>query len=158
MTTMHEDADLAARELMQVVTMHVDGQLVGLPIQHVQDVFAVQRVTPVPRAPGCVVGLVNLRGRVVTLLSLRSLLGLPDADVSGSVMAVGVEWKDEAFGLVIDKIGEVLSLDAAARDGGANRIDRRWSGIAAGIHKLDAGLLVELDLAALMQQPYQLAA
>jgi purine-binding chemotaxis protein CheW len=146
------------KNLRQLVTMHVDGQLVGLAIESVHDVFNVQRITQVPRAPESVVGLVNLRGRVVTLLCLRSLLGFPSIPIQSSAMAVGVEWRDEAFGLVIDRIGDVIAVNVADSDVATSKIDRRLSGLCVALHKLPDGLIIELSLAALLERPFALAA
>jgi purine-binding chemotaxis protein CheW len=150
--------DQSAVEMVQIVTMKVNGQLVGLPILSVQDVFSVQRVTAVPRAPASVVGLVNLRGRVVTLLSLRSLLGFPPVAVSDGMMAVGIESQGEIFGLVIDEIGEVISVNPELKDQRLSALDRSWAFASAGLHKLENGLLMELDLKKLLDVPMKAAA
>lgn len=150
--------DNSTTEMVQIVTMQVNGQLVGLPILAVQDVFSIQRITRVPRAPDAMVGLVNLRGRVVTLLSLRTLLGFPATPITDGMMAVGVENQGEMFGLVIDQIGEVLSVNAALRDSRVSALERGWSFAAAGLHKLDNGLLMELDLKKLLGASFQAAA
>ncbi len=142
----------------QLVTMHVAGQLVGLPIMAVQDVFAVQRITPVPRSAESVVGLVNLRGRVVTLLSLRALVGYPPEPFREGMMAVGVDWKDEAYGLVIDRIGDVIAVSSADQDTASAKVDSRLAGQAVAIHKLSDGLLVELSVEKLLALPVAKAA
>jgi purine-binding chemotaxis protein CheW len=145
-------------DLRQLVTMHVDGQWVGLPIRSVQDVFTVERITPVPRADASVLGLVNLRGRVVTLLSLRSLLGLPVEPFKTGMMAVGVDRKDEAFGLVIDKIGDVLTVKLNEQDSAFGIVDPRLADKSVAIHKLEDGLIVELSVEALFATPMAKAA
>ncbi|MBT2856498.1 chemotaxis protein CheW, partial [Staphylococcus coagulans] len=63
------------------VTVFVGDTLFGLAIERVHDVFVPSGVTPVPLAPSEIVGLLNLRGRVVTAVCLRRRLGLPDAVV-----------------------------------------------------------------------------
>jgi purine-binding chemotaxis protein CheW len=142
----------------QLVTMVVNDQLVGLHIKSVHDVFAAQRITPVPRAAGSVLGLVNLRGRVVTLLSLRGLLGYPAKPFEDGMMAVGVEWKDEAFGLVIDEIGDVITVDVADRDSSVGKVEARLAAMAVAIHKMPQGLIVELGVEALLAAPMAKAA
>ncbi len=143
---------------VQLVTVLVEGQLLGLPISRVHDVFALQNLTPVPRAPTAVAGLVNLRGRVVTMLSLRVMLGFEQMEINDGAMAVGIEWKDEALGLVVDQVGEVLEVDVEVREKAPANLDPRWAPFCAGIHKLDTGLLVEIDLNALLERPFKQAA
>jgi purine-binding chemotaxis protein CheW len=158
MLAAEKTVDVAGVETLQIVTMKVHDQIVGLPILSVQDVFSVQRITKVPRAPDSVVGLVNLRGRVVTLLSLRALLGFPPVTVADGMMAVGIESQGEFFGLVIDEIGEVLSVNPALKDTRASALDQSWAFASSGLHKLEHGLLVELDLKKLLEIPFKAAA
>ena len=145
-------------DMRQLVTVIVEGQLLGLPINRVHDVFALQNLTPVPRAPAAVAGLVNLRGRVVTMLSLRVMLGFGNQEITDGSMAVGVEWRDEALGLVVDQVGEVIEVDETLREKTPANLDARWSKVCAGIHKLPTGLILEIDLNALLESPLQAAA
>jgi purine-binding chemotaxis protein CheW len=96
---------------MEFVTVTVAGQLLGLPISRVHDVFVVSEMTTVPLAQGEIAGLLNLRGRVVTAVSLRRRLGLNDTAGAERRMAVGLENQGEAYGLLVDEVGEVLKLD-----------------------------------------------
>jgi purine-binding chemotaxis protein CheW len=145
-------ADGASDEAVQFVTVLVSGQMFGLPIQQVRDVFIVSGVTPVPLAPASVAGLFNLRGRVMTMLSMRAMLGFSKTDEHGvETTAIGIEWRGESFGLLVDKVGEVMSLSRSNREGNPINLDKRWSGLSAGVHRLENLLLVELSLDALFQ-------
>ena len=128
------------------VTVIVDGQLFGLPIASVHDVFIADTVTPVPLAPREIAGLLNLRGRVVTALCMRCLLQLPRPDTLGGRMVVGIEHDGESFGLVVDGVGEVLTLQHAEMQPNPINLDPRWGRFSKGIHWLDTGLLVVIDI------------
>jgi purine-binding chemotaxis protein CheW len=133
----------------QLVTVFVGGQMFGLPILKVRDVFVINELTPVPLAPAAVSGLFNLRGRVLTILSMRALLGLPPQDDKGEAMAIGIEWHGEAFGLLVDRVSEVMSLTGATREANPANLDPRWAELSAGVHRLSDQLLIELSLDAL---------
>jgi purine-binding chemotaxis protein CheW len=133
----------------QLVTVFVGGQMFGLPILKVRDVFVVNELTPVPLAPSSVSGLFNLRGRVLTILSMRALLGLPPNSDSSEAMAIGIEWQGEAFGLLVDNVSEVMSLTGATREANPANLDPRWAELSAGVHRLSNQLLIELSLDAL---------
>jgi purine-binding chemotaxis protein CheW len=133
----------------QLVTVFVGGQMFGLPILKVRDVFVVNELTPVPLAPASVSGLFNLRGRVLTILNMRALLGLPPHDVAGDAMAIGIEWRGEAFGLLVDRLSEVMSLAGATREPNPANLDPRWAELSAGVYRLADQLLIELRLDAL---------
>ncbi|QRM30119.1 chemotaxis protein CheW [Microvirga sp. VF16] len=135
---------------MEFVTVTVAGQLLGLPISRVHDVFVVSEMTTVPLAPGEIAGLLNLRGRVVTAVSLRRRLGLGDSSGAERRMAVGLENHGEAYGLLVDEVGEVLKLDADEMQPNPVHMDRGWVGLSQGVHQLHDKLLIVLDVDAVL--------
>ena len=132
------------------VTVHVGQTLFGLAIGSVHDVFVPTGVTGVPLAPPEIVGLINLRGRVVTALCLRRRLGLPDRDAGAPSMAIGLEQGGETFALVVDGVGEVLKLGPDTCEPVPINLDARWRDLACAVHRLDGRLLVILDVDALL--------
>src|SRR5207302_8921282 len=107
MTSKTENAEGTVSEY---VTAVIGGQLFGLPISRVQDVFIPERLTRVPLSSGEIAGVLNLRGRIVTVVNMRARLGLPKNDDGKAPMAVGVDLRGASYGLVHDQIGEVLKL------------------------------------------------
>jgi purine-binding chemotaxis protein CheW len=132
--------------LHEYVTALIGGQLFGLPILRVQDVFAPERLTRVPLAPGEIAGVLNLRGRIVTLIDMRHRLGLAKRDDEQAVMALGVESRGESYGLLIDSVGEVLKLDDMACEPNPSNLDPRLASVSTGIYRLDGQLLMVLDV------------
>ena len=130
----------------EYVTAMVGGQMFGLPILRVQDVFAPERLTRVPLAPPEVAGLLNLRGRIVTLVDMRKRLGLSGAESEYAPMAIGVESAGESYGLLVDSVGEVLTLDDAAREANPINLDPRLAQVSSGIFRLEHQLLVLVDV------------
>jgi purine-binding chemotaxis protein CheW len=61
-------------------------------------------------------------------------------------MAVGIEYRAESYGLIVDEVGEVLTLEAAGREENPANLDRRWVEISAGVHRLEGHLMVILDV------------
>src|SRR5260370_41384794 len=94
----------------EYVTAFIGGQLFGLPISRVQDVFMPERLTRVPLSSGEIAGVLNLRGRIVTVVDMRARLGLPKNDDGKAPMADGGGLPCGSYGLLIDQIGEVLKL------------------------------------------------
>jgi purine-binding chemotaxis protein CheW len=133
-------------KVVEYVTATVGGQLFGLPISRVQDVFAPDRLTRVPLAPVEIAGLLNLRGRIVTAIDLRLRFGLDAPAGDAPRMAIGVEWKGESYGLLIDAIGEVLKLQTSDREDNPVNLDPGLARVSAGVHRLDGKLLVVLDV------------
>jgi purine-binding chemotaxis protein CheW len=128
------------------VTFSVAGQLFGVPVIRVQDILTPDVIAPVPGSPRQVRGLINLRGRIVTVIDMRARLGLPRADDGKPPMAVGVDLRGESYGLLIDQIGEVLRLPEASCEENPVNLDPRMAKLAGGVHRLDGQLMVVLDV------------
>jgi purine-binding chemotaxis protein CheW len=139
--TMNDNAKLS-----DFVTFTTADQLFGLPIERVQDVFKPARITRVPLAGAEIAGVLNLRGRIVTAIELRSRLGLGARETGQVAMAIGIELRGESFGLLVDAVGEVLKLQDSEREPNPINLDRNLARVSAGVYRLDGQLLVILDI------------
>lgn len=138
-----QGADQSAQEY---ITVMIAGQLFGLPILEVQDVFMPATVTQVPLASHDVAGVLNLRGRIVTAIDMRKRLGLPPLEDGKPRMAVGIESNGESYGLIIDRVGEVHRLSDETFEVSPANLDPRWLAISSGVHRLDGCLMVVIDV------------
>jgi purine-binding chemotaxis protein CheW len=136
----------AGENVTEYVTALIGEQLFGLPISRVQDVFMLDRLTRVPLAPPEIAGVLNLRGRIVTAIDMRSRLGLGKREHDGRPMAIGIECNGESYGLLIDTIGEVLKVADDTREPNPVNLDPRLARVSAGVHQLEGQLLVVLDV------------
>jgi purine-binding chemotaxis protein CheW len=133
-------------DISEYVTARVAGQLFGLPIAHVHDVFKPLRATRVPLAPTQVSGILNLRGRIVTLVDLRRRIGMPARDENTPTMAIGIEVQNEFWGLLVDSVGEVMKLSRHDLQPNPANLEQGLARVAAGLFQLDRELLVILDV------------
>ena len=138
--------ETAAEQLIEYVTVMIGGQLFGLPISRVQDVFMPDRLTRVPLAPPEIAGVLNLRGRIVTTIDMRRCFGLPPRNDNKPSMAVGIELKGESYGLLIDTVGEVMQLGEATLEPNPVNLDPRLARVSGGVHRLDGQLMLILDV------------
>ena len=143
---MAANTDNIDETVIEYVTVMLDGQLFGLPISRVQDVFMPDRLTRVPLASPEIAGVLNLRGRIVTAIDLRRRLGMPARTDGGAPMAVGIELRGESYGVLIDSVGEVMKLAEETREPNPVNLDARLARASAGVHRLDGQLLVILDV------------
>jgi len=131
----------------EYVSITVAGQLFGIPVLQVQDVLGPQRITRIPLAPAEVAGSLNLRGRIVTAIDLRIRLKLPPLPDGQNGMSVVVDYGGELYSVMVDAVGEVLSLDAEAAERNPATLDPVWREVSGGIYRLDKTLLIVLDVA-----------
>lgn len=128
----------------QLVTMTVDGQHFGLSILSVQDIVETHTITQVPLAPSAISGVMNLRGRIVTVINLRRILG--KTDDSESRMGVTVEYKGDLYTILVDQIGEVRLLDQGDFEAVPTTLDPILKQLCTGIYRMDEELLAVLDV------------
>jgi purine-binding chemotaxis protein CheW len=142
----------------RLLSVTLAGQEFGIPVTQVRDVLGPQRTTVVPLAPPGVAGLLNLRGRIVTVIDMRALLRLPPNDADGRMMQVVVEHGEESFSLRVDAVGDVLELPGETFERTLSTLDPIWRDIAAGIYRLPDRLLVNLDLSRVLDFKHRAAA
>jgi purine-binding chemotaxis protein CheW len=127
----------------------VAGERFGLPVDSVQTIFPIEAVTPVPLGPSEILGLVNLRGKIVTAVSLRKRLQLPAAPEKNGMLAIGIEHRGENFALVVDEVGDVIVLDGKARIPMPPHLDHQRAKLTGAVYRLDDGILPQLDMSAI---------
>ncbi len=132
------------------VTLIIAGQMFGIPVLQVQDVIQHANITRIPLAPQEIAGSLNLRGRIVTAIDVRTRLGLAGREVGKRPMHVVVDFKHELYSLMVDSVGEVLSLPQEQFEVSPPTLEQRWRDVAAGIFRLPGELLVVLDISRLL--------
>jgi len=130
----------------QYATFEVADQLFGLDVAKVQEVLSFDQYTPVPLAPESVGGLFNLRGQVIAAVDLRVQLGLPPRTKSADpAMNVIVKTEEESVSLLVDRIGEVVTLQDDTFEPPPDTLQGRARHLITGTFKLDGRLLLALD-------------
>jgi purine-binding chemotaxis protein CheW len=132
-----------AEALVEVCSVRVEQALYGVPISHILEIVGSARPQPVPLAPAYVGGLVHYRGDVLTTVSLRQLLGLKPKGGAQDVLVL--ESEGGCFGLLVDSVGEVLTVAGSDYEPNPSILDERRRTLLAGAYKLKSGVLVMLD-------------
>jgi purine-binding chemotaxis protein CheW len=135
---------------VQLATFYLGDAWFAVPVVQVQEVLMSQPHTPAPGAPNSVVGLINLRGQVVTALDLRRRLGMPKlgsstAEYAQSVNVV-VRAKGEVWSLIVDRIGDVITVSRSQFEPAPDTLYGPLRELIVGAFKLDGQLLLQLDV------------
>ena len=139
------------QENTEFLTFTLAGQMFGLSVLQVNDVLSPQKITRTPLAPDSVAGIMNLRGRIVTAIDVRNCLGQEPLGLDNKGMGIVIERNNELFNLIIDSVGDVLSLAQESLEDVPPTLDTAWRNVASRIHKLEDKLLVILDTDRLLE-------
>ncbi len=137
-------------ETHMYVTMRIDQQLFGIPVKNVRDVLRQQKITSIPLSAPEVAGSLNLRGRIVTVINLRRRLRLVEKEIDEKSMFVVVEYKGELFSLMVDSVGEVMTVPSHAIEKSPANLGGAWKEVTTGIYKLSGELLVIIDVQSML--------
>jgi len=144
-------ADSSRVAAQQFVSFRLDRQMFGVEVGLVQEVLPPPPVTRAPKAPPEVIGLLNLRGQIVTAIDLRRRMHLPPAAPDRPGMHLVVRQRHELFSLLVDEVGDVISVEGDAFDPTPHTLDPHWKSLMTGVFRLDGRLFVILNVACVVK-------
>jgi purine-binding chemotaxis protein CheW len=128
------------------VTFRLDAEKYGIDVMRVREVLRNTEIAPVPGAPGFVLGIINLRGNVVTVIDTRKRFGLAPKAIDESSRIVILEAGDEVVGMMVDSVAEVVDLRASSIETAPNVGNDESAKFIQGVSNLGDGLLILVDL------------
>lgn len=96
--------------ILQWVTFRLEEETYGINVMQVREVLRYSEIAPVPGAPGYVMGIINLRGNVVTVVDTRERFGLPNSEITDNTRIVILETDAQVVGILVDAVAEVVYL------------------------------------------------
>lgn len=135
----------------QFLQVRVGAQLFGIPVVRVRDVLKPQNVTKIPLSKPAILGFMNLRGRIVTVIDLRLRLASIEGAAPEKPMFVVVESDSELFSLKVDSVGETKTLPISSFENNPENMLLHWKEITRGVFKLDKELMLVLDVTNLVK-------
>lgn len=137
---------------MHIVGFRVGRELFGVPIHLVHEIVRVPEITSVPDAPGCVEGVINLRGRIVPVLDLRKRFGEREIRLHKKNRILVAELDGRMVGLVVDAASEVLKLPETEIEPAPGVFQEGERSYVTGVGKLDSRLVILVDLARVLER------
>ncbi|NJM35202.1 MAG: chemotaxis protein CheW [Rhodomicrobium sp.] len=144
-----EDPGFAGADDSSYFTVFVGGEIFGLPVEHTHTIFRITGVTSVPLSPGDITGLVNLRGKIVTAVCLRRRLRMTAGNSFQNALAIGIEHRGENFALIVDEVGDVLSLGKSSEIPIPSHFDPQRARLTSKLYRTGKLLIPVLDIDAL---------
>ena len=132
--------------VLQWVTFKLDGETYGINVMAVQEVLRYTEIAPVPGAPEYVMGIINLRGNVVTVIDTRHRFGLSSVEESENTRIVIIEADQHVIGIMVDAVAEVVYLNQSEIDNAPNVGNDETSKFIQGVCNKNDELLILIDL------------
>lgn len=133
-------------EMLQWVTFKLENETYGVNVMQVQEVLRYSDIAPVPGAPSYVLGIINLRGSVVTVIDTRSRFGLMSADVTDNTRVVIIESDKQVIGILVDSVAEVVYMKASEIELAPNVGTDESAKFIKGVCNRESELLILVDL------------
>ncbi len=133
-------------EVVQWVTFRLEGETYGINVMQVQEVLRYTEIAPVPGAPDYVLGIINLRGNVVTVIDTRTRFGLPPNEITDNTRIVIIEADKQVIGILVDSVAEVVYLRSSEIDSAPNIGTEESAKFIQGVSNHDDELLILVDL------------
>ncbi|MDX2319282.1 MAG: chemotaxis protein CheW [Moritella sp.] len=138
--------NVAEDEVLQWVTFKLENEIYGINVMQVQEVLRYTEIAPVPGAPDYVIGIINLRGNVVTVIDTRVRFGLMPSEVSENSRIVIIEAEKQVIGILVDGVAEVVYLRSSEIDMAPNVGTDESAKFIQGVSNRDGELLILVDL------------
>lgn len=133
---------------LQLATFWLGDFLLGINIHGIRGINRVGTITPVPDAPATVAGVVNLRGDVVTVLNLRSILQLPQIELTAKTRLLIVQSEAESIGLLVDRVADVVTVTTDKAEPLPANFNSAASQYFTNVYRVGSDLLVMLNVSA----------
>jgi purine-binding chemotaxis protein CheW len=134
----------------QWVTFRLGEEIYGIDVLQVQEVLRITEISPVPGAPNYVLGIINLRGNVVTVIDARNRFGLAPKETDDASRIIVVDAFDKVIGLLVDNVSEVAYVPNSQIESAPNVGTDDGNRFVSGVSNRDGELLIMLDLAKLI--------
>lgn len=145
-------AQSADDPIQQWVTFRLDDETYGVNVMQVQEVLRYSEIAPVPGAPSYVLGIINLRGNVVTVIDTRQRFGLPSADVTDNTRIVIIEVDRQVVGILVDSVAEVVYLRQSEIENAPNVGNEEAARFIQGVCNKNGELLILVELDKMMSE------
>jgi len=136
----------------QCVTFRLDEETYGINVMLVQEVLRITEIAPVPGAPSYVIGIINLRGNVVTVIDTRMRFGLSTKEMDDATRIVIIETEAQTVGIIVDSVAEVVDIYAEEIESAPNVGNDETARYIEGVVSRDDVLLILIDLNKLLSE------
>ena len=139
-------ATTGSKSIVELATFYIGDALCGMDILKIQEINKLMQMTKVPQAPEYVLGILNLRGQIITIIDLGLKLGLGKTDISQDPRNIIVNSPGGHVGLLVRKISDVVSADMDKRESAPANMRGIQGDYFNGVYKTETNLIGILNI------------
>ena len=133
-------------KITQWVTFMLDGEKYGIDVMRVKEVLRNIEIAPVPGAPNYILGIINLRGNVVTIIDTRTRFGLPSREIDENTRVIVIETNDQSVGILVDAIAEVADIPESEIEVTPNVGNDDSTKYIMGVYSANGNLIILVEI------------
>lgn len=145
------DTEKTKSQLQQYCGFKIGNDNFAISVLQVQEVIKPHKLTKIPKAPSNIKGLINLRGQIMTAISLRNMFQLSERE-SDQFMNIVIQSGEDLYAIEVDEILDVLEVSSDDYETTPENLDEDLRKYISGVYKLPEKLLMILDLEKLLAQ------
>jgi len=134
------------KSVIELATFYVGDALCGMDILNIQEINKLMEMTKVPQAPDYMIGILNLRGQIVTIIDLGQKLGLGEVEISNESRNIIINAPGEHVGLLVSRISDVVMADPEKIESAPANMSGVQGGFFTGVYKTENKLIGILDI------------
>jgi len=146
MSNLPATIETAIQQTVQHITFHVGTELFGVDIMCVEEIIIPRKCTAIPRTPDYFVGIINLRGEVISILDMRQRFHLDSAETTENSRIIVIHSQGNKFGMLVDQISSIVTLETSGVQSASKFVSREKQKYIEGSYRLDEeNILLLLD-------------
>jgi purine-binding chemotaxis protein CheW len=149
-----ENNKTTENEILQLVTFRIAKEEFGFNIFKVKEINKMLEITQIPNSESSIKGIVNLRGSVIPIVSLREKLNILEEEYTSQTRIIVVEYQSKSIGFIVDEVNEVLRIESSIIEQAPDMTTNIETAYISGVAKLENRLLILLDLDKILIQEY----
>ncbi len=141
-----ENVKTESSELLELVNFRLNQEEFGIEILMVEEIMRMRQITKVPNSPDFVAGIVNIRGKIIPVVNLRSKMGMPEKEYDKGTRIIVVEVASKTTGFIVDSVTEVLRIPSNITEAPPEMVAGINSEYIKSVGKLEDRILILIDL------------
>lgn len=142
------------KTIQQFIVFKLNEQLYGISIQNVQIIEKIKSIMRVPKVPNCVKGVMNLRGEIIPVISLRDQFNLSEKEYTDKTRIIIVKLEDAMVGLIVDEVKEVIEIESNQVEVVQNIQGKMKTSHILGVGKVEENIVTLLNLSNIIEEAF----